>query len=85
MVHDFNPSTASKGRQLSEFKASLVYIESSRTTRAVIQKNLVWKKKEESKNKTHEPTNKAITTTKEMIIGSYLKARVLCSLYHSEF
>jgi hypothetical protein len=44
MVHAFNPS---KGRQISEFEASLVYKVSSRTARA-IQRNPV------SKNKTKQ-------------------------------
>jgi hypothetical protein len=42
VAHTFNPSTweAEAGRQISEFKASLVYKVSSRTARA-IQRNPV--------------------------------------------
>jgi hypothetical protein len=39
-----------RGRQISEFKASLVYRVSSRTARA-IQRNLVWEKKKKKKKK----------------------------------
>jgi hypothetical protein len=36
VVHAFNPSTlGGRGRQISEFKASLVYKVSSRTARAI--------------------------------------------------
>ena len=42
MAHAFSPSTPDRGRQISEFKASLVYNVSSRTARA-IQRNLVSK------------------------------------------
>ena len=37
VAHAFNPSTweAGRGRQISEFKASLVYKVSSRTARAI--------------------------------------------------
>jgi hypothetical protein len=48
VVQFFNPS---RGRQISEFEASLVYKVSSRTARA-IQRNPV------SKNKTNKQTNK---------------------------
>ena len=46
VVHAFNPS---RGRQISEFKASLVYRVSSRTARA-IQRNPVSKTKTKTKN-----------------------------------
>jgi hypothetical protein len=35
VVHAFNPSTGGRGRQISEFEASLVYKVSSRTARAI--------------------------------------------------
>jgi hypothetical protein len=44
VVHAFNPSTrGGRGRRISEFEASLVYKESSRTARAT-QRNPVLKK-----------------------------------------
>jgi hypothetical protein len=51
-VHAFNPSTweAETGRQISEFKAILVYGVSSRTARA-IQRNPVSKPKPNQKKK----------------------------------
>jgi hypothetical protein len=52
VAYAFNPSTpGGRGRQISEFKASLVYKVSSRTARA-IQRNPV------SKNQKNQPTNK---------------------------
>jgi hypothetical protein len=39
-----------RGRQISEFEASLVYKVSSRTARAT-QRNPVWKNKNKNKNK----------------------------------
>jgi hypothetical protein len=42
-----------RGRQISEFKASLVYKVSSRAARA-IQRNPVSKKKQRKKKKPHE-------------------------------
>jgi hypothetical protein len=41
VVHDFNPSTweVERHRQISEFKASLVYKTDSRTVRAVTHDN----------------------------------------------
>jgi hypothetical protein len=46
VVYTFNPSTqeAERGRQISEFEASLVYRVSSRTARAT-QRKPVWKTK----------------------------------------
>jgi hypothetical protein len=35
VAHAFNPSTPSRGRQISEFEASLVYKVSSRIARAI--------------------------------------------------
>jgi hypothetical protein len=51
-----------RGRQISEFEASLVYKVSSRTAR-VIQRNPVSKTKTKTKNKakTNKQTNKQIT------------------------
>jgi hypothetical protein len=51
----------SRGRRISEFKASLVYRVSSRTARAT-QRNLVSKK--QNKNKTNPPPKKQQKTTK---------------------
>ena len=45
VVHSFNPS---RGRQISEFEASLVYKVCSRTARA-IQRNPVSKKQKQNK------------------------------------
>jgi hypothetical protein len=51
VVHAFNPSTlGGRGRQISEFKASLVYRVSSRTARA-IQRNPVSKNQKINKYK----------------------------------
>jgi hypothetical protein len=51
MAHDFNPSTlGGRGRQISEFEASLVYRVSSRTARAT-QRNPVSKNKQKKKRK----------------------------------
>jgi hypothetical protein len=49
-----------RGRQISEFEASLVYRVSSRTARA-IQRNPVSKKQKQKQNKTKQTTT---TTTK---------------------
>jgi hypothetical protein len=46
-----------RGRQISEFKASLVYRVSSRTVRA-IQRNPVSKKKQKKKKKKKKEKNK---------------------------
>jgi hypothetical protein len=46
-----------RGRQISEFEASLVYKVSSRTARA-IQRNPVSKPKPKPKQKTNKQTNK---------------------------
>jgi hypothetical protein len=60
VAHTFNPS---RGRWISEFKASLVYRVSSRTARA-IQRNIVSKTKQnktkqnKNKNKNKKPKNK---------------------------
>jgi hypothetical protein len=49
VVHAFNPSTwEAKSRQISEFKASLVYKVSSRTARAT-QRNPVLKNQKKKK------------------------------------
>jgi hypothetical protein len=55
-----------KGRQISEFKASLVYKVSSRTARA-IQRNLVSKNKRKNKTKKSKAKqNKTKTHKKEL-------------------
>jgi hypothetical protein len=56
VAHTFNPSTwGGRGRQTSEFEASLIYRVSSRTARAT-QRNPV------SKNKQNKQTNKQKST-----------------------
>jgi hypothetical protein len=61
VVHAFNPSTwGGRGRQIYEFKASLVYKVSSRTARAT-QRNPV--SKNQKPNQTKPKQNK--TTPKE--------------------
>jgi hypothetical protein len=51
VAHAFNPSSwGGRGRQISEFKASLVYKVSSRTARA-IQRNPVSEKNKTKQNK----------------------------------
>jgi hypothetical protein len=51
VAHAFNPSRG-RGRQISEFEASLVYKVSSRTARAT-QRNPVSKKQKQNKTKNH--------------------------------
>jgi hypothetical protein len=46
-----------RGRQISEFEASLVYKVSSRTARAT-QRNPVWKTKQNKKTKKQKQQNK---------------------------
>ena len=55
VLHTFNPSTPKAERQedVCEFKASLVYLVSSRIARAVIQRNHVSKNKQTKRVK-HE-------------------------------
>ena len=54
VAHTFNPSTqGGRGRQMSEFKASLVYKVRSRTART-IQRNPVWKNQKKKKKKKKE-------------------------------
>ena len=57
VVHAFNPSTweADRGRQISEFEASLVYQVSSRTARAT-QRNPVSKNHKKKKKKKRVPS-----------------------------
>jgi hypothetical protein len=59
VAHTFNPSTGGRGRQISEFEASLVYKVSSRTAKAT-QRNPVLKNKQTNKTK-----NKTTTTPKQ--------------------
>jgi hypothetical protein len=56
VVHAFNPSTGGRGRQISEFEASLVYKVSSRTARAIERIPVSKKKKEGSVQGTGMPT-----------------------------
>jgi hypothetical protein len=58
-----------RGRQISEFKASLVYRVSSRTARA-IQRNSVSKKQ----NKTKQKQNKKQTTSTTKIMSHHVVA-----------
>jgi hypothetical protein len=61
VAHAFNPSTweAEAGGFLS-FKASLVYIWSSRTARATTQRNPVSKTNKQTKHKNHKMLMKEI-------------------------
>ena len=57
VVHIFNPRTQeAESRQISEFKASLVYRGSSRTARAT-QRNPVLKKPKNKTTTTKKPNN----------------------------
>jgi hypothetical protein len=64
VVHDFNPSArgqGERGRQISEFEASLVYKVSSRTARATQRNPFSIKKqtnKQKQKQKTQNPKPK---------------------------
>jgi hypothetical protein len=59
VVHDFNPSTlGSRGRRISEFKASLVYRVSSRTARATQRDLGSEKNKKTKKPKNQQQQNK---------------------------
>jgi hypothetical protein len=60
-AHAFNPSTReARDRQISEFKASLAYRESSRTARAT-QRNPVSKKKKKKKKRcSYIPGNQCV-------------------------
>jgi predicted S18 family serine protease len=69
--------TGSRGRQISEFKVSLVYRVSSRTARA-IQRNPVSKKQQKTKNKqknkkTTKKTNKTNQTTTTNTPASFIR------------
>jgi hypothetical protein len=76
VAHAYNPQhSGGRGRQISEFEASLVYRMSSRTARA-IQRNPVSKKKKKDKNCKftilHMPylitRNKGVSVTKFEIV-----------------
>jgi hypothetical protein len=54
VVHAFNSSTWEAGRQISEFKASLVYTVSFRTARAT-KRNLISKKQKQKQTKSIGP------------------------------
>jgi hypothetical protein len=77
VAHAFNPTTREfRGRQISEFEASLVYKERSRTARA-IQRNPV------SKNKNKQTKKKSCLVTGGdwfMFHMSYCKKSLLGSL-----
>jgi hypothetical protein len=60
VAHTCNPSMGGRGRRISEFKASLVYRVSSRTTRAT-QKNP--DSKNQNQNKTKKQKNKPTKQT----------------------
>ena len=64
MAHAFNPSTweAGRGRQISEFKASLVYRVSSRTARAIQRNPVLEKKKKDSAMFTFFMSNPSLPT-----------------------
>ena len=51
---------------LCEFEASLVYIESSRTARTIIQRNPILKTKQQ--NKTHEETGEVFISYKHLVL-----------------
>ena len=58
-VHPFNPSTWEQRQgELCEFKASLVYKESSRLARAVTQRNPISKSKNKQKGKERKKEKK---------------------------
>jgi hypothetical protein len=57
VAHAFNPSSGGRGRQISEFEASLVSRVSSRRARAT-QRNPVSKSKKQNKTKQKKQTNK---------------------------
>ena len=61
------PLIPASGRQRKEFEAILVYRASSRTARAVTQKNPVSKNKNKNKQKINEPNSRAVTSIKENI------------------
>ena len=58
-----------RGRQISEFEASLIYRVSSRTTRT-IQRNPVWKKREGRENRNGCGVRKERTRSQENVLKS---------------
>jgi hypothetical protein len=56
-----------RGRQISEFKASLVYKVSYRTART-IQRNPVSKTKNKKTNKTNKKTNKRLVLAPQCLV-----------------
>jgi hypothetical protein len=65
-VHPYNLSTQEAGAEagrLLEFKGSLIYRASSRTTRA-IQRNSVWKKQTNKQTNKQKPKKQNIKQTK---------------------
>ena len=68
MAHASNPSTlGGKGRQISEFEASLVYRVCSRTARAIQRNPILGKTKQNKKitKKTNKQTKKTKAKTKQ--------------------
>jgi hypothetical protein len=75
VAHAFNPSTREgRGRQISEFEASLVYKVSSREARA-IQRNPVSKKKQKNKKQKTKTKNKQ---TNKRISGQIRSVTWVC-------
>ena len=71
VAHACNPSTlVGRGRQISEFEASLVYRVSSRTARAT-QRNPASKNKQTNKQKTKK-NKKSKQTNKQKDTGTYI-------------
>jgi hypothetical protein len=76
-----------RGRQISEFKASLVFKVSSRTARAIQRKPGLYREAQKPKNNKQEPKEKqtktttttTTTTTKEQVIN---KAFLTFSFLH---
>jgi hypothetical protein len=77
-----------RGRQISEFKASLVYRVSSRTARA-IQRNPVSKKqKHKNKNKTNKQTKKTKQSSRpyyQTVVKQEKKKRFIFIFYVGAF
>jgi hypothetical protein len=63
-----------RGRQISEFKASLVYRVSSRTARARQRNPVSNKQTNKNKNKTHPKTTTTTTTATQYRVEKWLHA-----------
>jgi hypothetical protein len=70
VAHAFNPSLGGRGRQISEFEASLVYKVSSRTARAT-QRNHVSKNKTKQ-NKTKKRKKRSLVFLVKLILKHFL-------------